>query len=72
MATFGERLKELRKTRKLKQIDMAGFLGITSRNYQDYEYGKVDPPTSKTIALADYFDVSLDYLVGRSEVKERQ
>ena len=70
MATFGERLKELRKSKKLKQIDMSEFLGITSRNYQDYEYGKVDPPTSKTIALADYFEVSLDYLTGRTDKRE--
>ncbi len=68
MTIFGERLKELRKAKKLKQSDIAGFLGITTRNYQDYEYGKVDPPTSKTIMLADYFDVSIDYLVGKSDV----
>lgn len=72
MAVFGDRLKELRKSKKLKQTDMAAFLGITSRNYQDYEYGKVDPPTSKTIALADFFDVSLDYLVGRSDDPTRR
>lgn len=65
MATFGEKLKELRKLKKVKQTDVAEYLGLTSRNYQDYEYGKVDPPTSKTIALADYFDVPVDYLLGR-------
>ena len=70
MPAFGERLKKLRKEKKLKQTDIASFLGITSRNYQDYEYGKVDPPTSKTIALADYFNVSLDYLCGRSDNPE--
>ena len=36
-------------------------------NYQDYEYGKVVPSATILIALADYFDVSLDYLVGRSD-----
>lgn len=70
MATFGERLKELRKFKKVKQTDMAEYLGLTSRNYQDYEYGKIDPPTSKTIALADYFDVSIDYLCGRTDKPE--
>ena len=60
MNTFGQRLKELRKLKKLKQSDVAQLLGITTRNYQDYEYGKIDPPTSKTIILADYFDVSID------------
>lgn len=64
---FAERLKELRKSRKIKQSDMAEFLSITTRNYQDYEYGKIDPPTSKLIKLANYFDVSLDYLVGKDE-----
>lgn len=45
---------------------MAELLKITPRNYQRYENGEVDPPTSKTVFLADYFDVSLDYLVGRT------
>lgn len=63
---FHLRLKELRQRRHLKQTDMAAFLQITPRHYQDYEYGKVNPPASTLIALADYFNVSLDYLVGRS------
>ena len=67
MPEFNARLKALRNEKKLKQTDIADFLGITSRNYQDYEYGKIDPPTSKTIALADFFDVSLDFLTGRSD-----
>ena len=40
-------------------------------NYQDYEYGKVVPSAAILIALADYFDVSLDYLVGRSDDPQR-
>lgn len=72
MPTFGERLKVLRKTKRIKQTDMASYLGITSRNYQDYEYDKIDLPLSKAIALADYFDVSLDYLVGRSDDPTRR
>jgi hypothetical protein len=50
---------------------MAELLCITPRNYQRYESGEVDPPTSKTIFLADYFNVSLDYLVGRSDDPKR-
>jgi transcriptional regulator with XRE-family HTH domain len=69
---FGERLKTLRKTKKLKQADMAIFLQITTRHYQEIEYGKIDIPTTKLIALADYFDVSLDYLVGRSDEPARR
>ena len=40
--------------------------------YQFYEYGKNEPTASVLIALADFFDVSLDYLVGRSDVAERR
>lgn len=67
---FAERLKELRKDKRTKQSDMAELLSITTRNYQDYEYGKIDPPTSKLIKLADYFDVSTDYLLGRTNNPE--
>ena len=66
-----KRLKELRLAKGITLKQMAGELGITQRNYQRYETGEVDPPTSKTITLADYFDVSLDYLVGRSDHPER-
>lgn len=69
MENFSIRLKELRKSAKVKQSDLASLLSITVRHYQDIEYGKVDLPTSKLIALADYFNVSLDYLVGRSDVR---
>jgi transcriptional regulator with XRE-family HTH domain len=46
---------------------MAKMLDCTDRHYQNVEYGKVDLPTSKLLALADYFDVSLDYLTGRTD-----
>lgn len=67
MSTFAKRIKELRKERKILSKDMAKLLNITPRNYQRYEKAEVDPPTSKTIFLADYFGVSLDYLVGRTD-----
>jgi len=72
MLDFATRLKELRKSRNLKQTDMAEFLNITDRHYQKMEYGKVNVPALTLIALADYFDVSLDYLVGRSDDPERR
>ena len=67
MSIFAERLRALRQSKNVFQKDIALLLDISDRQYRDYEAGKVDPPTSKTIALADYFDVSLDYLVGRSD-----
>ena len=61
------RLKELRLAKSMTLKAMADMLGMVQRNYQRYETGEVDPPLSKSIALADYFNVSLDYLVGRSD-----
>ena len=68
---FHTRLRELRLARNLTAKTMAEFLGMVYRNYQRYETGEVDPPLSKAIALADYFNVSLDYLVGRSDDPKR-
>ena len=67
MLPFGRRLKELRVEKKIKQKEMAEFLGCTDRNYQKMEYGEINVPGLTLIKLADYFNVSLDYLVGRSE-----
>ena len=64
---FGERLRELRTKNNIMAKSLAELLNITYRTYQKYETGEIDPPTSKTIFLADYFDVSLDYLCGRSD-----
>jgi transcriptional regulator with XRE-family HTH domain len=72
MEIFAKRLKMLRKEKGLKQIDMAAMLNVTDRHYQRMEYGKVNVPALTLIALADYFDVSLDYLVGRSDDPERR
>ena len=70
MSTLHNRLKELRQQNNIMVKTMAELLNITPRNYQRYENGEVDPPTSKTIILADYFNVSLDYLVGRTDNPE--
>lgn len=67
MIALHERLKELRASKKLSQKQLATILQISERNYQRYEYGITEPTVSPLIALADYFDVSLDYLVGRSD-----
>lgn len=71
MSIFSDRLKSLRKEKKLFQKDVATLLQITERQYSSYEAGKVDPPTSKTILLADLFDTSIDYLVGRTNDRTR-
>ena len=67
MDTFGNRLSELRKQKNLKQKDVAGHFGMPVRTYQNYEGGQREPNFSTLVALADYFDVSLDYLLGRTD-----
>jgi len=72
MATFSDRLKELRVAKGETQKQIAGLLGIAERNYRRYEAGYVDPTASNTTLLADHFDVSTDYLLGRSDNPGRQ
>lgn len=69
---FQKRLKELRNAKGVSQITIAAALGITDRGYRKYEAGASEPTLSILIALADYFQVSLDYLCGRSDIKERR
>lgn len=70
--TFSERLVELRKARNLTQKQVYEGVGMSMLGYQRYEYGEREPSYQKLIALADFFDVSLDYLCGRSDVAERR
>lgn len=72
MDDFSSRVKALRKEQGLKQAEMAEILGIKERSYQCYEYRERYPDFPGLIAIADFFNVSLDYLVGRSDVRERQ
>lgn len=69
MPEFGQRLKALRNERSVTQKSMAELLGKTERHYQDMEAGKINVPGLTLITLADYFDVSIDYLVGRKNEK---
>ena len=64
---FGERLRELRKERELRQREMAEILEITEVHYRRVEAGKVNIPTLTLCALADYFGVTTEYLLGRSD-----
>ena len=67
MPLLSQRLTLLRSEKNVTQQNMAELLGKTSRHYQDIESGKINIPSLTLIKLADYFGVSLDYLVGRSE-----
>lgn len=58
-------LKDLRMSRKLTKKEVAEKVGITERAYIAYEYGERDVSTETLIKLADFYNVSADYLLGR-------
>lgn len=67
---LGERLWLLRKEKKLRQADVAELIDVTQAHYQRVEKGKVNISSLTLCALADYFGVSADYLLGRTDVRD--
>lgn len=67
MEEFAMRLKTLRGELNIPQKELAERLGVTVRAYRYYEEGKRYPDFQGLLTLADCFQVSLDYLVGRSD-----
>ena len=67
---FVARLKELRKEQGVTQMDVAIGIHAQVRVYQYYESGEKKPGFDSLIALADFFNVSIDYLVGRTDKQE--
>lgn len=65
-----DRLKELRNERDLLQKDIANILNITTSAYGFYEQGKRVPDADTVNLLAEYFDVSVDYLLGNTDIRE--
>lgn len=59
------RIRELRENAGLRQIDVANATGIDQKTLSNYETEKTNPDSYSLIQLADFFDVSIDYLVGR-------
>ena len=64
-----ERIRNLREDRDLKQAEMASFLNCTQACYSNYENGKRDIPIEILMMLADFYNVSVDYLLGRTNEK---
>lgn len=65
-----ERLKALRAARNISQKEVAAAIHIDERNYRRYENGETDPSVTNAAIIADYFGVSIDYLVGRTDKPE--
>lgn len=63
---FPRRLRELRERTGRKQYAVAECCGITRRTLRRYERGELEPSRQPLIDIADYFDVSIDYLLGRT------
>ncbi len=61
---MANRIRELREDRDLKQADVATITGIDQRTLSNYETGKTNPDSYAIIKLAEYFNVTCDYLLG--------
>lgn len=62
------RLKDLRKTKNLRQQDIADKLGISVSGYGNYELGQREPDFETLKKLSNFFEVSVDYLIGNTDV----
>lgn len=65
-----ERIRDLREDNDLKQKDLALYLSVDQSTYSDYENGRINIPLDMLIKIADYYNVSLDNLAGRSNNKD--
>ena len=69
MATFAERLKTERKNNNINQTQLAEKLYLDRSSISKYESGKQIPETPTLEKLADFFDVSIDYLLGKTDIR---
>lgn len=68
---FGERLRRLRQEKDMSQEDLARTLGYTKTAISQYELGKRTPDYATLNRIAEYFDTSADYLLGRTTLRKR-
>ena len=61
------RIRDLREDRDMTQVQIAALLHCSQRIYSNYERGDVDIPTAVLVRLADFYDVSIDYLLNRTD-----
>lgn len=63
------RLRDLREDKELNQKTLAKLLNVHQTTYSEYELGKINIPIPALIKLADFYNTSIDYLVGRTDEK---
>ena len=66
-----QRIRDLREDNDLKQRQLADYLNCSQQVYSNYELGQRDIPTDVLIRLADYYHVSIDYLLGQTSNPKR-
>ncbi|MFQ8952804.1 MAG: helix-turn-helix domain-containing protein [Oscillospiraceae bacterium] len=64
---YYKRIRDLREDRDLTQTDMGKVLSCSQRVYSNYERGDIDIPTTTLIKIADFHNVSVDFLLGRTD-----
>ena len=67
---FGDRIKKLRDEKNISQFELSEFLGISQQALSKWENEKTEPDNDSLVKLANYFNVSTDYLLGNSESKK--
>lgn len=68
---FPERLRKLRERNRIKQCVLAELCGLNRNAIKLYESGRVEPTKSSLISIANFFSVSIDYLVGLSDSQSK-
>lgn len=69
---FGKRLRELRTEKDLKQNELANILELSTSTIGMYEQGRRHADLDTLKKIAEYFDVSVDYLIGRTDIKKSE
>ena len=65
-----ERIRNMREDKDITQSNMVAHLNIHQTTYSDYELGNLNIPIPIIIKIADFYNTSIDYLVGRTNIKE--
>lgn len=67
---IGQRIRDLRKQKRMSQTELAKSAGVSQTTVTAWETGKAEPSSSAVAKLADIFNVTTDYLLGRPELKK--
>ena len=69
ITAYYKRIRDIREENDLTQRAVAAYLHVVERTYCDYESGRIRIPIDRLIQLAHYYDVSMDYITGVSDIK---